>query len=106
MDERPRIRYRSTAQSLWRDDLSRRRSPATDGKRVAADDVRQSVTAERAVDGAASYEITGSSRQNEAGVVEIYAILADRLRADGLLVGEARRRRIEFNKELLPRPIL
>ena len=65
---------------------------ARDGSEAirVADDVRQSVTADRAIDGTASYEITGSSRQNEAGVVEVCAILADRLRADGLPAGEAR----------------
>jgi hypothetical protein len=62
----------------------------SDAIRVA-DDRRLSVTADLAPDGTASYEITGSSRQNETGVVDVCTILADRLRADGLPVGVARK---------------
>lgn len=55
-----------------------------------ADDARQSVTADLGADGKASYEITGSSRQNETGVVEVCALLAERLRADGVPVCHVR----------------
>lgn len=61
----------------------------TEAIRVA-DDVRQSVAADLAADGKASYEITGSSRQNETGVVEVCALLAQRLRADGVPAGDPR----------------
>ncbi len=56
-----------------------------------ADDANQSVAADRAVNGEASYEINGSSRQNEAGVLVVCKILADRLRTAGLSAGEPRR---------------
>jgi len=58
--------------------------------RVASDS-GQTSTADRSADGSALYEISGTSRQNEAGVVEVCNILAERLRADGLSVGVARR---------------
>lgn len=66
---------------------------ARDGSEAirVAGHARHSVTADRAIDGTASYKITGSSRQNEEGVVEVCTILADRLRANGLPAGEARR---------------
>jgi len=65
-------------------------SDGSDAIRVA-DDQRQSVTADLNSDGGARYEVTGRSRQNEEGVLEVCQILAQRLRRDNGRVGEPRR---------------
>lgn len=65
-------------------------SDGSDAIRVA-DDQRQSVTADLPSDGEARYEVSGRSRQNEEGVLEVCQILAQRLRRDNGRVGEPRR---------------
>lgn len=56
-----------------------------------ADDQRQSVTADLEPDGRGRYEIKGASSQNEAGVLHVCALLAERLRKERPEVGQPRK---------------
>lgn len=58
-------------------------SDGSDAIRVVGDQ-QQSVTADLNSEGGARYEVTGGSRQNEEGVLEVCRILAQRLRRDNV----------------------